>query len=138
MTIGPTCVLDLLPETYSVYRYPPDTPLPLERPQGEGLWAYVGTSEEVSVVSSQWEDREISPETRQVEAGWRALKVRGPLDFSLVGILASIAAPLAQAGISIFSISTFDTDYILVKEKSLVMAQAVLEEAGHQVLTGLY
>jgi uncharacterized protein len=64
--------------------------------------------------------------------------VRGPLDFSLVGILASIAAPLAEAGISIFSISTFDTDYILVKEKTLEKAQAVLEEAGHQVLTGFH
>jgi uncharacterized protein len=136
--MSPTCVLELLPETYSVYRYPPETPLPLKRPQGEGLWAYVGTSEEVSVVSSQREARKISPEMRQVESGWRALKVRGPLDFSLVGILASIAAPLAEAGISIFSISTFDTDYILVKEKTLEKAQAVLEEAGHQVLTGFH
>jgi uncharacterized protein len=136
--MGPTCVLELLPEIYSVYRYPPETPLPLERPEGEGLWAYVGTSEEVSVVSSQREARKISPEMRQVESGWRALKVRGPLDFSLVGILASIAAPLAEAGISIFSISTFDTDYILVKEITLEKAQAVLEEAGHQVLTGFH
>jgi uncharacterized protein len=133
--MGHTCVLELLPETYSVYRYPPETPLPLERPQGEGLWAFVGTSEEVSVVSSQREARKISPEMRQMESDWRALKVRGPLDFSLVGILASIAAPLAEAGISIFSISTFDTDYILVKEKTLEKAQAVLEEAGHQVLS---
>ena len=136
--MGTTCVLELLPETYSVYRYPPETPLPVERPQGEGLWAYVGTSEEVSVVSSQREATKISPEMRQVESGWRALKVRGPLDFSLVGILASIAAPLAEAGISIFSISTFDTDYILVKEKTLEKAQDVLEEAGHQVLTGFH
>jgi uncharacterized protein len=136
--MGPTCVLELLPETYSVYRYPPETPLPLEQPEGEGLWAYVRTSEEVSVVSSQGEARTISPEMRQVESGWSALKVRGPLDFSLVGILASIAAPLAEAGISIFSISTFDTDYILVKEITLEKAQAVLEEAGHQVLTGFH
>jgi uncharacterized protein len=133
--MSPTCVLELLTETYAVYRYPPETLLPLERPQGEGLWAYVGTSEEVSVVSSQPEASKISPEMRQVESGWRALKVRGPLDFSLVGILASIAAPLAQAGISIFSISTFNTDYILVKEKTLEKALAVLEEAGHQVLS---
>jgi uncharacterized protein len=133
--MSPTCVLELLPETYSVYRYPPETLLHLERPQGEGLWAYVGTSEEVSVVSSQREASKTSPEMRQVESGWRVLKVRGPLDFSLVGILASIAAPLAQAGISIFSISTFDTDYILVKEITLEKAQAALEEAGHQVLT---
>jgi uncharacterized protein len=132
--MGLTCVLELLPETYSVYRYPPETPLPLNRTQGQGLWAYVRTAEEISVVSSQQEDRTISPEIRQVESGWRALKVRGPLDFSLVGILASIAAPLAEAGISIFSISTFDTDYILVKEKILEKAQAVLEEAGHHVL----
>ncbi len=52
------------------------------------------------------------------ESGWRILKVNGPLDFSLTGILASIAGPLANAGISIFAISTFETDYVMVNDES--------------------
>ena len=77
-----------------------------------------------------------APGASQVEEGWKALKVRGPLDFSQVGILASIAGPLSNAGISIFTISTFDTDYILIKEGTLKPAITALEAAGHQVPAG--
>lgn len=73
------------------------------------------------------------PAEVHAERGFRALKVVGPLDFSLVGVLASIAMPLAQAGISIFAISTFDTDYILIREQQLPSAVAALREAGHEV-----
>lgn len=69
----------------------------------------------------------------QVERGWRALVVAGPLDFALVGILASLSNTLAVAGVSIFAISTFDTDYILVKEEKLGVALASLTAAGHVV-----
>jgi hypothetical protein len=68
-----------------------------------------------------------------VERGWRALKVAGPLDFSLTGVLASLACPLAEAGISIFAISTFDTDYLLVRAETLARAIQVLGEFGHTV-----
>jgi uncharacterized protein len=64
---------------------------------------------------------------------WRCLKVQGPLDFSLVGILASLAEPLAKAGVPIFVISTFDTDYILVKADNLERAIEALRSAGHTV-----
>ncbi len=67
------------------------------------------------------------------EPGWRALKVRGPLDFSLTGILAALLAPLAQVGISIFALSTFDTDYLLIKQPQLDRAVAALRFAGHSV-----
>jgi uncharacterized protein len=127
------CILDLLTGRYSVYRYPPDTSLPFESPVEAGLWALVRTPEEVSLVCPEKEDMEMSPATVQVEGGWRALKVRGPLDFSQVGILASIAGPLAGARVSIFTISTFDTDYILIKEESLPEALAALEKSGHRV-----
>ena len=80
------------------------------------------TQEELSVVCS--EDK--VPENVKVEKGWRCLKVEGPLDFGLTGILASLAQPLAEAKISIFSISTFDTDYILVKKENLQKAIAIL------------
>jgi hypothetical protein len=67
------------------------------------------------------------------EAGWRMFNVAGPLDFGLTGVLASVAAPLAQAGISIFSIATFNTDYVLVKEAKVTEAVKALQAAGHTV-----
>jgi hypothetical protein len=60
--------------------------------------------------------------------------VQGPLDFSMIGILASLAAPLATAGVSIFVISTFDTDYLLVRGEDLERAMVTLRKAGHQVV----
>lgn len=87
------------------------------------------TTEELSLVCLE---KDIPDEIRS-EKGWRTLKVAGPLDFSLTGILAAIAEPLAHAGISIFALSTFDTDYILVKEASVERAVEELRCAGHSV-----
>jgi len=67
------------------------------------------------------------------EKGWRCLKVDGPLDFSLTGILTSLAAPLSAAGISIFAISTYDTDYLLLKEEQLDSAIRTLQQYGHHI-----
>ena len=61
------------------------------------------------------------------------MKVEGPLDLSLTGVMASLAGPLAEAGISIFAISTYDTDYLLVKAPDLDEAMAALRQAGHTV-----
>ena len=72
------------------------------------------------------------PANVKVEPKWRCLKVKGPLDFALTGILASLANPLARAGISIFAVSTFDTDYLLVKEGDLERAAEALSIAGHE------
>ena len=71
----------------------------------------------------------------RAERGWRALKVEGPLDFSLTGVLASLAAPLADARISIFALSTYDTDYVLVRANDLAQACETLSAAGHTVVT---
>jgi uncharacterized protein len=68
------------------------------------------------------------------EAGWRALKLAGPFDFAQTGVLASIAAPLAAAGIAILAIATYDTDYILVKTTQLRQALAALQEQGHRII----
>ena len=87
------------------------------------------TDEELSVVLP--EDR--VPDHWQADTGWRGLKVVGPLDLSLTGILASLAAPLAEAGVSIFAVSTYNTDYVLVKEKNLEIAERVLCLVGHTV-----
>jgi len=76
----------------------------------------------------------LAPEGTKCESGWRIFQVAGPLEFSLTGILAAIAAPLANAGVSIFAISTFDTDYVLVKEENLARAVEALRGAGQHVL----
>jgi hypothetical protein len=88
------------------------------------------TSEELSVVCP----KQNIPEGIRCEPDYRCLKVEGPLDFNLTGILGSLTTVLAQAGISVFAVSTFDTDYILVKEDQIEKAVKTLSQAGHQVL----
>lgn len=73
------------------------------------------------------------PREIPAERGWRCLKVHGPLDFDQTGILLSLAEPLAKAGISIFAVSTYDTDYLLVKGRDLPGAIEALRLAGHRV-----
>ena len=97
-------------------------------PAGD-FFAYVRTPGENSYVMEE----SLVPKTVAGSRGWRPLKVHGPLDFSLTGVLASIAAPLAEAGISIFALSTFDTDYVLVGDSKVGSAVEVLREAGHEV-----
>jgi len=87
------------------------------------------TREELSIVC---ESTLVPPEIA-AERWWRCMKVEGPLDFSLTGVLASLAEPLARAGIPIFAISTFDTDYVLVKAANLEAAVAALEAVDHVV-----
>lgn len=113
---------------YGVARLDGRAPLPTWA-EGSGFLSLTRTSEELSVVCQQ----ERIPETVVVEKGWRILKIEAVLDFGLVGILASISKVLAEAGISIFVLSTFDTDYILVKEELLGNAVTALELEGHRV-----
>jgi hypothetical protein len=67
------------------------------------------------------------------ESGWRCLKVRGPLDFGLTGILAALTSALAAASIPIFALSTYDTDYLMIKTDTLERAIEALRGAGHRV-----
>jgi hypothetical protein len=119
--------LQLLAGSYAVSRLPPDEPLP-EWAQGE-LVALVRTPEELSIVSAAG----TVPESVRSERDWRALKVAVPLDFSLVGILAALSGALARAEIPLFSLSTFDTDYLLVRAQDLERAVRALEAEGHRV-----
>ena len=73
------------------------------------------------------------PPEIECDRDWRCLKVEGPLDLSLIGILASLTTPLARAEVGIFVMSTYDTDYVLVKEKRLEEAVLVLSQEGHHV-----
>ena len=75
------------------------------------------------------------PSHRNATRGWRALKILGPLDFDLVGVLASLSTTLAQAGVSIFAISTYNTDYVFVRETDLDKAKDALLESGYAFVT---
>jgi uncharacterized protein len=83
------------------------------------------TADELSIVCPE----ELAPVGAKVEGGWRAFKVQGPLDFALTGIIATLTAPLAEAQVSVFTIATFDTDYLLVRERYLATAKAALERS---------
>jgi uncharacterized protein len=123
--------LEILQPNFSICQLESDAAMPGWAESGE-LIAITRTTEELSIVA----ETRLLPSDIQVEHGWRALKVAGPLDFSLVGILASLATTLAEAGVSIFAISTFNTDYLLVKGEQLDDTLTALQSAGHTVLAG--
>ena len=123
--------LIILPDLLTVCRLPPDALIPAWAQEDGGLLSVVRTPEELSIVCPE----KLVPANITAERGWRPLKVKGPLVFSEVGVLASLVEPLAAAGISIFVISTFETDYVLVKEQVLDHAVQTLQQAGHTVLT---
>ena len=121
--------LHQLPGRFAVCRLEPTEPVP-EWVGGEGLISITRTADELSVVC---DESRIPPEFT-AERDWRCLSVKGPLPFDTVGVLASLAAPLAERGISIFVISTYDTDHLLVKDDDLDQAVAALTARGHIVL----
>jgi hypothetical protein len=123
--------LDLLSASYAVCRLSPGLAVPAWAETGD-LVSITRTAEELSIVCRQ---DKVPLEVRS-ERDFRVLKIRGPLDFSLTGVLAGLAGPLAKAGISMFALSTFDTDYILVKQDQLGRAVEVLIREGHNVLPG--
>ena len=120
--------LTLMPGRFAICRMPADAGPP-SWPMPPGFISVTRTPDELSVVC----DERDAPAGARVEAGWVLLKVDGPLEFSAVGIVASLASPIAEAGISIFVVSTFDTDYLLVKKGDLATAAAALDGAGHRV-----
>jgi hypothetical protein len=120
--------LALLKETLAVCRLSNKDDVPAWV-WAEPLFFAARTQDELSLVLPQ----EHVPAEWLAERDWRAFKVLGPLDFSLTGILASLAAPLGTAGISIFALSTYDTDYLLLKERDLESAVYALTQAGHAI-----
>ena len=97
-------------------------------------YCFIGkTDEEKSLVCLT---KECPSNTIEREDGWKAFRIEGVLDFSLTGILAKIANLLAERKIAIFAVSTFNTDYILVKEEYEMKALSRLAEAGYKILTG--
>ena len=120
--------LKVIPGTYAVCRLDADAAIP--------DWALTGsvtsvtrTPDELSIVCPEAQ----VPKGVRCEKPWGCIKIQGPLPFSMTGVLASLVNPLAEAGISLFAFSTYDTDYILVKEEALDSALSALARAGHEI-----
>jgi len=122
-------VMKALAGIYGVCRFDCNEVIP-DWAKDSGFYSITRTFEELSIVCSQ----ENIPDEVKCEKDWRILKVEGPLDFSLIGILSSISTVLTQNKISIFAISTFDTDYILLKDKDFDNAISALSHAGYEII----
>ncbi len=118
--------LALLPYSIAIARLSADQEIPQWAWERKAFLSVTYTADELSIVCL---DSSVPADVRS-EKGWVAIKVQGPLDFSLTGVLAALAGPLAAEGIPIFALSTFDTDYVLVKEQDLLRAKKALERAG--------
>jgi hypothetical protein len=119
-----------LPDTLAICRLEASAPLPPWAAQPSPFLTVSRTAHELSITTLQ----SAVPAGVACERDYRAVRVRGPLPLNLIGILAAIADPLAAAGLSIFAISTYDTDYVLLKTRDLDVALKVLEQAGHQII----
>jgi len=121
--------LTVLKDTFAVCRLDPENSTPDWATQPASFISITRTPGELSIVVPQ----HIVQGEIQCERDWKCLQVAGPLGFNEVGILSSLLAPLAEARISIFAVSSYDTDYLLVKEKDLETAIAVLYRSGHWI-----
>jgi hypothetical protein len=121
--------LEVLAGSYAVCRLDPAEAVPAWAWSGQ-LASVTRTDAELSIVCAE---SSVPAAVGRAERGWRALRVVGPLDFNAIGVMASLAAPLARAGISILALATFDTDYLLVREPDLSRALTALRAAGQNV-----
>ena len=122
--------LSLMTGSFAICRLDPDAPVPRWASRG-AFTSITRTPQELSIVC----DEGAVPARVQAERGWRALVVEGPLDFSLTGVIAGLAGILAKAAVSVFVVSTYDTDYVLVRDHAVARAVAALRAAGHWVST---
>ncbi len=121
--------LEVLPDTLAICRLPAEALLPPWASSPASFLTISRTPDELSITVVQ----DAVPAGVRCERDYRAVRVRGSLPPTLVGILLSIAEPLAEAGLSIFAISTYETDYVLVKARDLAAALDALRAAGHRV-----
>jgi hypothetical protein len=120
--------LTLLPDVLAICRLQPKAAFP-DWAKAEGFTSITRTSDELSIVCPEAD----VPGGVTADRGWRSFKVEGPMDLSLTGVLASLASPLAEARVNIFAVSTFDTDYLLVKQEKVPLAVEVLTRSGHRL-----
>jgi uncharacterized protein len=104
-----------------------DASAPWPNPGRGPLFAVTRAADELSIVCAS----EDAPAGARVEDGWRAFQIEGPIPFAEIGVMAGLSGTLARAGVSVFAISTFDTDYVLVKEADLSRARAAVRDAGY-------
>jgi len=128
MTTSRRLELSLLPQRLAISRLAGDAPIRAWATRGS-LFSVTRTSDELSIVAEE----SLTPAGLQTQPGWRALKVQGPFAFSEIGVISALASPLAESKISMFVLSTFDTDYLLIASRDLAAAMAVLEQAGHTI-----
>ena len=121
--------LRLLPVAFAICRLEPDAAMPDWFPR-HGFTAAIRTEDELCIYC----DESAVPQEVRAERGWRALQFVGSFDFSETGVIAAVAAPLAEAGISISVLATFDTDYLFVHHEALDSAAEILQAAGHRVV----
>lgn len=122
--------LELMKETFTIHSFPPSTQIP--QPVLDAEIYYISkTYDELSIVCPS----DIELNSLDHESGWGGLEVLGPLGFSLTGILSNISGVLATEKISIFAISTFETDYILIKQDMMFNAIQTLKKADYTVIT---
>lgn len=121
-----TLKLQLLSETYTINKLPQFAEIPSILAKGE-MCFISRTDEELTIVCPDF----MAPNNVQQELGWRCLKVDATMKLQEVGVLASVVQPLSDAGVPIFAISTYNTDYIFVEEEHLVNVVQALQKAGH-------
>lgn len=121
----------VLPHRYAVVRLPADAAIPGHLIDSDPIVSITRTGDELSIVCREAH----APAGATATGGWRVLKLHGPFAFDEVGILLSFASPLAAAGISVLTIATYDTDYLLIDTHQLDQAVSVLTSAGHHLRT---
>lgn len=120
--------LRLWPDGYAVCRLPPDAGLP-PWADGPGFVSITRTAAELSIICPAGR---VPPDVT-ASLGWRLLEIVGPFDFGVTGVMAAVAGPLADAGVSLLPVATYDTDYLLVTAAQLDRALDALRGAGHRV-----
>jgi len=124
----PSRTLSLLPEHFAICQLAPDEPIPAwAMPSQATFYSITRTRDELSLICPQQQ----IPADVSADTGWRCLKIEGPFALDEPGILAAIVTPLAQAGISVFAVATYDTDYLVIKECE--RAIETLEQLAHHI-----
>lgn len=116
--------VQVLKETFAVCQLTEDDILPM--PPTNQFWSYTCTRDEISLVC----DQEVAPSAFRIEKGWKGIQLLGKLDFDQIGVIASFCKILADAAIPIYVISTYNTDYIFVKDTCIQSALEVLVDAN--------
>ena len=118
----------LIPGTWTVVQLAPDAPIPAWATSTADFFSISRTTEDLSIICPV----EAVPNVTGSELRWSLFKIEGPFSFAAVGVLASFGTPLANAGISLLAISTYDTDYLLVRSADEAAARQTLILAGHE------